>query len=252
MHATPLDGSRLSIRLLMGCRLLYQGPSVTLTSNRGPSTAQNIPCDCEHAAAAATAAHTLGARSLSRMAAVCKHMECHDIVLSVWGTRGNIGSLVDVNRKIEDCGRLLDSWNAKRRMQHKQDISNKRKALKEASRTDVPKTWNKIRILENQLDEALYVEERYWCQRAKINWIKSGDRNFRFFHAKASVHKAGNRMMGLLDPNGAWCESKEEMEDIISTYFTDLFTSGKPKKEDIEKVTEGVTMKLSDPMVRFL
>ncbi|KAK3198488.1 hypothetical protein Dsin_021903 [Dipteronia sinensis] len=86
----------------------------------------------------------------------------------------------------------------------------------------------------------------------KINWIWSGDRNSRFLHAKSSVRKARNRMIGLLDDNGSWCDSKVEMEDIISNYFTGLFTSSNPKKEDIEIVTDGVTTKLPDQMVRYL
>ncbi|KAK3206992.1 hypothetical protein Dsin_021038 [Dipteronia sinensis] len=147
---------------------------------------------------------------------------------------------------------MLDSWNAKRRLQHRQDISNKRKVLKKASRTDVPISWNNIRRLENQLDDAFNMEERYWCQRANIDWIKSGDKNSGFIHAKASVRKTRNRVIRLLDENGFWCDSKDEMEVIISNYYNNLFNSSNHKKEDIENVTNGVTTKLSKQMVRYL
>ncbi|KAL2461318.1 Uncharacterized protein Adt_44738 [Abeliophyllum distichum] len=43
-----------------------------------------------------------------------------------------------------------------------------------------------IKHLEGEIDMLLRWEERYWKQRARADWIKEGDRNTKYFLAKAS------------------------------------------------------------------
>ena len=108
-----------------------------------------------------------------------------------------------------------------------------------ANKVDIPKSWRDIRTLEGKLDEALNVEERYWCQRAKVDWMKSGDRNSGFFHAKALTKKARNKMSGITNETGRLIESKYEIEKIIDDYFSKLFTSSNPRQEHTNTVLEG-------------
>jgi exonuclease III len=44
----------------------------------------------------------------------------------------------------------------------------------------------KTKVLERELDELMKEDELWWAQRAKSNWLKTGDKNSRFFHIKAS------------------------------------------------------------------
>lgn len=57
-------------------------------------------------------------------------------------------------------------------------------------------------ILSGKLDSLLNEEHAYWKQRAKVNWLKDGDRNTRYFHRKSSNRKTKNRLQGLFDVNG--------------------------------------------------
>lgn len=45
-----------------------------------------------------------------------------------------------------------------------------------------------------------------WLQRSRIDWFQSGDRNTRYFHAKALTHLKKNLIEGLLDSNDVWQE----------------------------------------------
>ncbi|KAI9178232.1 hypothetical protein LWI28_024160 [Acer negundo] len=98
--------------------------------------------------------------------------------------------------------------------------------------------WRVIRNLEDQLYSALLIEKRYWCQRARVLWLRSGDWNSRFYHSKASSRKARNRIKGLLDDDGRWVDSNAGMVLVISQYFDNLFTTINPSQKDIENLLD--------------
>lgn len=56
----------------------------------------------------------------------------------------------------------------------------------------------KIRLLETEQERLLVLEEQYWKQRSRADWLKHEDRNASFFHKKASHRKAKNEIKGAL------------------------------------------------------
>ncbi|KAK2650963.1 hypothetical protein Ddye_018452 [Dipteronia dyeriana] len=183
---------------------------------------------------------------------LCNFGECQDIVASNWQSDMVGDTVGSVLGSLKRCGRFLDSWNHKKRSKLRQDLLEKRNVLKEACNKDKPASWRIINKLENQLDEALSTEEKYWQQRARVNWIRGGDRNSRFFHSKASRRRARNKIRGLTDVDGNWRDSREDMEKIISNYFTSIFTTSCPSQNDIDLILEGVQPKISRSLSRFL
>jgi hypothetical protein len=57
-----------------------------------------------------------------------------------------------------------------------------------------------IKDVEESLDGLLAKEEIWWSQRAKVHWLKFGDRNTKFFHYKASQRKRKNAIHQISDP----------------------------------------------------
>jgi len=53
------------------------------------------------------------------------------------------------------------------------------------------------------MDELLQKQEIYSAQRSRINWLKHGDRNTKFFHAKASQKRRKNYIRGMWNSQGA-------------------------------------------------
>ncbi|KAL9678130.1 hypothetical protein QQ045_015969 [Rhodiola kirilowii] len=77
--------------------------------------------------------------------------------------------------------------------------------------------------LSTELDEWLAREECIWKQRARIEWLKEGDRNKAFFHARASHRRKINRINGLENEQGQLISEERSMLRIVEEYFRKTF-----------------------------
>jgi hypothetical protein len=62
-----------------------------------------------------------------------------------------------------------------------------------------------------------------WMQRSRIDWLRDGDLNTRFFHSKAVWPARKNRIKKLRDDNGEWQANSAVMGQMASDYFKNLF-----------------------------
>ena len=85
-----------------------------------------------------------------------------------------------------------------------------------------------------------------WRQRARQNWFQGGDRNTKFFHAKASDRQSKNHIDGIFDGNGVWHEEEAEIAGIFVDYYTGLFSPSLPV--DFEEILHVVEPKVSREM----
>ncbi|KAK2662941.1 hypothetical protein Ddye_001515 [Dipteronia dyeriana] len=95
-------------------------------------------------------------------------------------------------------------------------------------------------------------EEIYWHQRSRENWLKSGDKNSRYFHSQASYRKAQNYIIGLYNEHGDWVDSKEGFFGVIQDYFSNVFCSASSSTQDISRVLEYVQPCLASSKSSFL
>ncbi|KAL5772200.1 hypothetical protein ACOSQ2_012124 [Xanthoceras sorbifolium] len=82
--------------------------------------------------------------------------------------------------------------------------------------------------LENQLiceyNEIAKQDEVFWQQKSRINWLKNGDRNTKFFHLSTMIRRRRNKIEGLKDINGDWVEDKDGLKLLACNYFKTLFS----------------------------
>lgn len=96
--------------------------------------------------------------------------------------------------------------------------------------------------VQKRFNELLYSQEVFWKQRAKLIWLKERDMNSRFFHVAASTRKRRNSFTTLRNAHGQWCTSSEEIDDLISDYFSHLFTTdGGHNSEVLDCVEKKIT-----------
>lgn len=83
-------------------------------------------------------------------------------------------------------------------------------------------TWEvkeEVLQLNIELEKLLHDQMIFWQQRGKVAWMKDGDKNTSFFHAKATIRERVNTIKGLRDAMGNWVEEKTQMEGVVEGLF---------------------------------
>ncbi|KAL9431946.1 hypothetical protein AB3S75_027035 [Citrus x aurantiifolia] len=111
---------------------------------------------------------------------------------------------------------------------------------------------NEIKSTKGLIERLLLDEEVYWKQRSRIDWVKEGDKNRKFFHLKASSRKRNNRIWGIINWQEELMEDREEIERAFGEYFEDLFATSSPAKMQIEVALEGLKPKVDSEINNHL
>ncbi|BFG35644.1 hypothetical protein CerSpe_219180 [Prunus speciosa] len=162
------------------------------------------------------------------------HADCESVISSAWATFVDGTPMFQVVEKIKVTRLRLLQWHRSTFKATQRDIQSTRDKLGIIWRQQcTDQTIAAFKALSTQLDELLVREEVYWQQRAKVAWLRDGDRNTRFFHQRANTRKQRNNIQGLIDSNGVWKEEGAAVQEIVVDYFTHLFTSNCRRREDI-------------------
>jgi hypothetical protein len=51
---------------------------------------------------------------------------------------------------------------------------------------------------------------------SREKWVHEGDRNTKFFHLTTMVRRRRNKIDGLFDVNGIWCDNHEVMKTVAT------------------------------------
>ncbi|KAL0316510.1 UNVERIFIED_CONTAM: hypothetical protein Sradi_5529200 [Sesamum radiatum] len=85
-----------------------------------------------------------------------------------------------------------------------------------------------------ELTKLITQKEFFRKQRSKDLWLREGDRNFSFFHAKANHRFQTNLIRKLQKGDGSWIDTAEEVQRCIVDYFETVFMSSRPLPDDIQ------------------
>ncbi|KAF6154879.1 hypothetical protein GIB67_018316 [Kingdonia uniflora] len=88
--------------------------------------------------------------------------------------------------------------------------------------------------MANQLlSQALHNEEELWWQKARINWLKSGNRNMAYFHALAHIKRNKSLIHALQNEDGRLLEDQDEIKALIVNFFSEKFSFKDHPKSDL-------------------
>ena len=154
--------------------------------------------------------------------------ECEAVVHEGWNKMGGTGSVIaNVKERIEGCGRELHAWGASKTHLDTERIKVLQKRIEVLNMSECTE-GNKAEfsMVSKELDDLLLKQEIFWAQHSRISWLKHGDKNTKFFHAKASKRRRRNFIQGIKNHDDIWVEDEEEIAGVATRYFENIFKAG--------------------------
>ena len=101
----------------------------------------------------------------------------------------------------------------------------------------------RLQVISNDIKKLMDLEECMWNQRSKVDWLEHGDLNTKYFHCRATERNKKNLISGIENEYGNWVEDENRIGDILTSYFSSLFTSANPNV--LEPILKGVNPRVS-------
>ncbi|XP_016667359.1 uncharacterized protein [Gossypium hirsutum] len=105
-----------------------------------------------------------------------------------------------------------------------------------------------LREMRSRLSQLYAREEKYWAQRSRSQWLRDGDRNTRYFHARATGRLKKNTIEKLKNEDGMWVIDSMDISNVAKNYFWRLFRSNGQNVENhyMEYIQECVTTEINE------
>ncbi|KAA3483070.1 reverse transcriptase [Gossypium australe] len=167
--------------------------------------------------------------------------------------RGWIQGEGNYENKLDNIQWCLGSWQKQNFWRIKRDIKwledNINKIIDSTSREDSVRL---LREYRSRLNFIYAREQMYWEQRSRVQWLKQGDRNTKFFHAKATGRLKKNRIEKIKDENGTWVTDSKDICMAARNYFWNLFRSNgnNISQVDLSFMDKCITKENNDWLIR--
>lgn len=151
-----------------------------------------------------------------------------------------------VASKIKKCRLALLQWSRQQQVNMAKEIQRIKGEMDRMKEHWGQRDWNGWNLLRGELHEAYKEDEAYWCQKSRIQWLKEGDKNTKYFHASTIQRRKANHIGLLEKESGGWCQNGEEVVEEISAFYSNLFTSS--DRGGWEDKLDGISTSVSDSM----
>lgn len=151
--------------------------------------------------------------------------ECGDIIRSHWACLRSEDNSTHLVKNLEKCRGILQRWHREKFGKMKErmtDLKAKIGVIQQSKYSTASK------LEEEELLRSLNVlweqEEMYWHQRSRLNYLRFGDKNTRFFHITATQRRQRNLILRLKNEQDEWISHPKGISAIIRNHFSDIFS----------------------------
>ena len=166
-----------------------------------------------------------------------------EIVKQSWGVDSTDTS--NTMARIIRCKRRIKRWKRQTDLNSRERISRLKTLLEKEVSKSHP-SYQVMKRLKQDLASAYREEEIYWRQKCREEWLRSGDRNTKFFQNCVKGKRMQNRILMLLDEWGQEHFSEGSKGNIAVDFFCDLFQSS--DRFDLETLFTGFSSRVTDDM----
>lgn len=152
--------------------------------------------------------------------------KCKEVISNQWAL--GIGPTMQKKRasSLYHCRTGLQRWSRTKFPNNKKKIKNKLAELEslqcESQRAD---NLSRQKALNASLCSLWQLEESFWKQRSRVNWLLTGDANTKFFHLFTIQRRQRNRIQKITSADGGWITDKRLIQHAFQSHFHNIFTS---------------------------
>lgn len=188
----------------------------------------------------------LGFEERTRRGQSLSQKECENIVRAAWGEATGSNQIDSVLHNVESCRANLVLWASEGKLDAYHQIQEVQKMVaKQRRMPQSSEVRDELRELLRGLEKLYEDQANYRKQRSKMAWMKKGDRNTHFFHAKATTRAQHNKATELQDRNGTKWNQRNKIAEIVGEYVRDLFSTTNPEEGDVEEVLNAIEPRLT-------
>ncbi|KAF7826560.1 reverse transcriptase [Senna tora] len=152
-----------------------------------------------------------------------------------------------LSQKIAEVSAKLQVWEKNTFKRADKEIIRLRKTLSDLlNDDDFEGRMDQVRCVKRKLADLKKQEEKFWESRSRVKWLRSGDKNTRFFHAVTMQRRNINRISCLQLSNGEWEIDETKIMEAFSGFYSDLFTTINPP--DPSPLLASFPVKVSEAM----
>lgn len=157
------------------------------------------------------------------------------LVEETWGEASEVQNLGQLQAVLARMQFTFQDWEQSVFGSVRKDLARLRRELEgERRRSLFAGPSLKERQLMTRISELLAQEEIMEKQRSRVAWLKEGDRNTKFFQAKAKERASVNKIFGLRSSDGELITEQEQLETMASNFYQELFSA------QLESSPEGI------------
>ncbi|GFZ20781.1 hypothetical protein Acr_28g0014860 [Actinidia rufa] len=173
------------------------------------------------------------------MDAWLSHPKFMPLVKDVWeNTDVNGWAGFCILKKMQALKSKLKIWNVEGfgniniKLQAVEEKIHNLEMIEESRALDVVEAESK-KNLKSELRESSRLAEILWRQKSRVNWIKLGDKNTRFFQASATARYREN-FIGSVEVEGTWLEEPLDIKTAAVNFFSKLFNEEEWQRPKLE------------------
>lgn len=157
-----------------------------------------------------------------------KHPEFKEILQKTWSERVEGNPLKSLHQKLKNLKKPLKKLNQEHFSYISMRVECARKEL-EKTQTELMQLPHNMELQKKERNELniyadlLSAEETYYKEKARVKWLKDGDKNSKFFQRKVKSHQVKNCILRVQKDNGEWIEGDEEVKTEIVEFYKNLF-----------------------------
>ena len=179
-----------------------------------------------------------------------KREDIGEVIRIAWEQQVEGSRMYQVATKIKNCRVALLKWKNNFQANSRDKIELIKKQLCDLKEVRGNSRNISMAALKKELSKAYKEEEKHWQQKSRIQWLKEGDKNTKFFHASVQGKRRRNSLHKLQKEDGTWTESEEELSTEIAGYYRILLDSN--EGGDLNEVLHGIPHTITDELNRNL